>query len=140
MISYLASVMGKRASDSKGTRLLTDLYEAFFLLSAQRLFIANDKRLRPSGVRPLPRFSPVIAVGRGVVAFVFLAIRGNFVPSSSVMARFSRSLSCFKSATSFSMFKLRSFLFPGLTAFCRASIGTSRYRSALSIRNNARLF
>ena len=101
--------LGQRASDSKGTRLVKDLYQAFFLRSAQRLFIANDKRLRPSGVRPLPLLSPVITGGRGVAAFVFSAVRGNFVPSSSEMARLSRSLSCFKSATIFSMFKLRSF-------------------------------
>src|SRR5882762_6665008 len=63
-------------------------WEAFFLRSAQRFFIANDKRLRPSGVRPLPRLSPVAAgvSGRGVAATVFLTICDGFLPSSSAIA------------------------------------------------------
>jgi hypothetical protein len=74
-------------------------YEVFSLRSAQRFFIANDKRLRPSGVRPLPRLSPVTAGGRGAAALIFLTIRDEFEPSSSAIARLSRSLSCFKSMT-----------------------------------------
>ena len=85
-------------------------YEAFFLRSAQRFFIANDNRLRPSGVRPLPRPSPVGADGRGAATLVFFTIRCEVVPSSSAMARPSRSLSCFKSATILSRSKLCSFL------------------------------
>jgi hypothetical protein len=75
------------------------LYDSFFLRSAQRLFIANDKRLLPSGVRPLPRLSPVVAAEWGAATLAFLTGRDEFVPSSSAIARLSRFLSCFKSAT-----------------------------------------
>jgi hypothetical protein len=54
-------------------------YEVFFLRSAQRFFIGNDKRLLPSGVRP-PRFFAFNTGGRGIATLVFLAIRGEFVP------------------------------------------------------------
>jgi hypothetical protein len=73
-------------------------YDSFFLRSAQRLFIANDKRLLPSGVRPLPRLSPVVAGEWGAATIVLLTGRDKFVPSSSAIARLSRFPSCFKSA------------------------------------------
>ena len=56
-------------------------YEPFFLRSAQRFFIANDNRLLPSGVSP-PRFLAFNADGRDVAILVFLAVRGEFAPSS----------------------------------------------------------
>jgi hypothetical protein len=65
--------------------IASNLYDSFFLRSAQRFFIANDSRLLPSGVRP-PRFFALIAGGRGVAKLVFLAVRGDFFPSSSAMA------------------------------------------------------
>ena len=73
-------------------------YEVFFLRSAQRFFIASDKRLLPSGVIPPPSRA-FNTGGRGTETLVFLAIRGEVVPSKSAMARLSRSLSFFKSAT-----------------------------------------
>ena len=75
------------------------LYDSFFLRSAQRLFIANDKRFLPSGVRPLPRLSPVVAGEWPAATLVFLTGRDEFVAPSSAIARLSRFLSCSKSAT-----------------------------------------
>jgi hypothetical protein len=69
------------------------------LRSAQRLFIANDKRLLPSGVRPFPRLSPVVAGEWEAATLAFLTGRDELVPSSSAIARLSRVLSCFKFAT-----------------------------------------
>src|ERR1035437_1205718 len=43
-------------------------YEAFFLLSAQRLFIISDSRFLPAGVRP-PRFLGVAALATTVALF-----------------------------------------------------------------------
>src|SRR6267378_480230 len=83
------------------------LYEVFFLRSAQRFFIANDSRLLPSGVRA-PRLFAFNTGERGMAMLVVLAVRGEFVPSSSTMARLRRSLSCFRSATILSRFKVHS--------------------------------
>jgi hypothetical protein len=84
-------------------------YDFSFLRSAQRFFIANDSRLLPSGVRP-PRFFAFNTGWRKLTTFALLAIRAEFLPSSSPMARLSRSLSCLRSATILSMSKLRSLL------------------------------
>jgi hypothetical protein len=79
------------------------------LRSAQRLFIANDSRLLPAGVRP-PRFVGFNAGGRGVMTLVVLGVRGESAPSNAAMARLILSLSCFKSATILSISKMCSFL------------------------------
>jgi len=78
--------------------LRASLYVVFFLRSAHRFFIANDRRLLPSGVRP-PRSFAFNAEGRVVATLGFLTVRGEIVPSSSAMARLRRTLSCFRSAT-----------------------------------------
>jgi len=87
--------------------LRASLYVVFFLRSAHRFFIANDRRLLPSGVRP-PRFFAVNAGGRGVATLGFLTVRGEVVPSSSAIARLRRSLSCFRSATILTRSKIHS--------------------------------
>jgi hypothetical protein len=87
--------------------LRASLYVVFFLRSAHRFFIANDRRLLPSGVRP-PRFFAFNAGRRGVVTLGFLTARGGVVPSSSAMARLRRSLCCFRSATILSRSKVHS--------------------------------
>jgi hypothetical protein len=82
-------------------------YELFFLRSAQRFFIISDSRFLPAGVRP-PRFFL-----REVPAWAVATLR--FAPtavvsgaSKAAMARSSRSLSLFNSATIERKSKVRS--------------------------------
>jgi hypothetical protein len=70
-----------------------DAYAIFFLRSAQRFFIANDMRLRPSNVIPPRRRLPL---GRPV-AFAFAAPRDEEpIPTSASIARTIRSFSASK--------------------------------------------
>ena len=82
------------------------LYRPFFLYSAQRFFIASDNRFLPAAVRR-PRLL-LFAVGAEAAAFSFEVAAGESVPSSAAMARLSRSLSLFNSATILSKSKIRS--------------------------------
>ena len=72
----------------------------------QRFFIASDNRFLPSAVRR-PRLL-LFAVGAEAAAFPFEVAAGEWVPSSVAIARLSRSLSLFNSATILSMSKIRS--------------------------------
>jgi hypothetical protein len=59
-------------------------------------------------VRPFPRLSPVVAGEWEAATLAFLTGRDELVPSSSAIARLSRFLSCFKSATILSKFTIHS--------------------------------
>jgi hypothetical protein len=73
-------------------------HASFFLRSAHRFFIANDKRLRPSGVIPPRRRLPL---GRPV-AFAFAAPRDEEpISTSASIARTMRSFSASKSDSIF---------------------------------------
>jgi hypothetical protein len=92
-------------------------YELFFLRSAQRFFIAIDRRFLPSGVRP-PRLRFFIVVPLGLPTRFFLRPPDKAAladPSRAVMARPSLSRSLAKSATIFSRSKGFSF---GALAVC----------------------
>jgi hypothetical protein len=78
---------------------------AFFFRAAQRFRIASAKRSLPAGVIP-PRFFPDVALGE-VGIFAIDDLRP--FPSSASIARLTRSLSIFKSATIFATSKARSF-------------------------------
>ena len=82
-------------------------YELFFLRSAQRFFIISDSRFLPAGVRP-PRFflREVAACGAATLRFAPAAVVSG--ASNAAMARSSRSLSLFNSATIERMSKVRS--------------------------------
>jgi hypothetical protein len=72
--------------------------ELFFLRSAQRFFIISDSRFLPAGVRPARFFLlEVAACGAATLRFVPAAAVSD--PSNAAMARLSRSLSLFNSAT-----------------------------------------
>ena len=79
----------------------------FFRRSAQRFFIAIDRRLLPSGVRP-PRLRPFDVLPLGLPPR-FLPPCDKAVPMSAEMARPSRSLSFFKSATNLFRSKVSSY-------------------------------
>jgi hypothetical protein len=70
--------------------------ETFFLRSAHRFFIKSDNRLLPAGVRRLPFL--LLRAARCGTALVLAADFGAS-PSNAAMARLSRSLSLFSSAT-----------------------------------------
>jgi hypothetical protein len=98
-----AAVLSARDSISR--------YELFFLRSAHRFFIAIDRRLLPSGVRP-PRLRFFIVVPLGLPTRFFFPPPDKAAPadpSSALMARPSRSLSFAKSATNLSRSKVHSF-------------------------------
>ena len=83
-------------------------YELFFLRSAQRFFIASDSRFLPAGVRPA-RFLLLEVAACGVATLRFVPAASVSGPSNAAMARLSRSLSLFNSATIEGMSKVRSF-------------------------------
>src|SRR4029077_8585567 len=70
--------------------------EPFFLRPAHRFFIKSDNRFLPAGVRRSPFF--LLRVARLRTALVRAANCGEW-PSRAAMARLSRSLSLFSSAT-----------------------------------------
>jgi hypothetical protein len=78
--------------------LLSSAYalEPFFLFSAHRFFISCDNRFLPAGVRRSPFL--LLRVARLGTALVLAADCGEW-RSSAAMARLSRSLSLFSSAT-----------------------------------------
>ncbi len=86
--------------------------QPLFLRSAQRFFIASDKRFLPFGVMP-PRLFLLTPVRRRVPAPLFLVPCCDD-PTSATMAPVSRSLSSFKSATILCKSKIRSFASPAL--------------------------
>lgn len=103
-----------------------DRYEPFLLRSAHRFFIASDNRFLPSAVRP--RRLRFFGAGGLATAFCFVAGAGASVPSSAAMARLSRSLSLFKSATIRSRSKFRSY---GALILCRPRFFLHRCPAAL---------
>jgi hypothetical protein len=70
--------------------------EPFFFRAAHRFFIRSDNRFRPAGVRRSPFL--LLRVARLGTARVLAPDCGEW-PSSAAMARLSRSLSLFSSAT-----------------------------------------
>jgi hypothetical protein len=96
---------------------------AFFLRSAHRFFIAIDSRRLPSAVNPPRlRFFEVLPLG---LPTPFRPSPDKTGPRSAVIARPSRSLSFFRSATNLSRSKVRSF---GALAVCaRALYMVDRY-------------
>src|SRR5271166_3333127 len=82
-------------------------YVPCFRRSAQRFFIAIDRRLLPSGVRP-PRLRPFDVLPLGLPPR-FLPPCDKADPRSAERARPSRSLSFFKSATNLSRSKISSY-------------------------------
>ena len=110
--NFLTTALGKGFKSTSTNRLTSkratirwSLYRPFFRRSAQRFFIASDNRFLPSAVRR-PRLL-LFAVGAEAAAFPF-EVAAGWVPSSAAMARLSRSLSLFNSATILSMSKIRS--------------------------------
>src|SRR5260370_29657039 len=110
--NFLTTALGE-GFNSMSTNLPTSerpfrwsLYRPCFRRSGQRFFIASDNRFLPSAVRR-PRLL-LFAVGAEAAAFPFEVAAGEWVPSSAAMARLSRSLSLFNSATILSMSKIRS--------------------------------
>jgi hypothetical protein len=83
---------------------------AFFFRAAQRFRIASAKRSLPAGVIPT-RFFPDVALGEvGILEVGIFAVDDlRPFPSSASIARLTRSLSIFKSATIFATSKARSF-------------------------------
>jgi hypothetical protein len=79
-------------------------YERFFPRSAQRFFIASDRRFLPSGVIP-PRRRPDVGVP---AARVFLAVDDDALPSSALIARSIRFRSAVSSDKIFCRSKVRS--------------------------------
>jgi hypothetical protein len=111
--NFLTTALGKgfktgRRADRQANEqpFRWSLYRPFFLYSAQRFFIASDNRFLPSTVRR-PRLL-LFAVGAEAAAFPFEVAAGESGPSSAAMARLSRSLSLFNSATILSRSKIRS--------------------------------
>jgi hypothetical protein len=85
-------------------------YELFFLRSAQRFFIAIDRRFLPAGVKPPLRFFIVVPLGLPTRFFLPPPDKAAPAdPSRAVMARPSLSRSLAKSATNFSRSKGFSF-------------------------------
>jgi hypothetical protein len=105
-------------------------YELLFLRSAQRFFIAIDRRFLPAGVKP-PRLRFFIVVPLGLPTRFFLPPPDKAAPadpSRALMARPSRSRSFAKSATIFSRSKGCSFGAPFVGG--RAFSVTARYDSS----------
>jgi hypothetical protein len=90
---------------------LSSRYELFFLRSAHRLFIAIERRRRPSGVKP-PRLRFFVALPLGLPTR-FLPPPPDKAdpadPKRALIARPNLSLSFAKSATNLSRSKVRSF-------------------------------
>ena len=105
-LGRLAPVMRRLTLDA--LRYSANSYFRFILPSAQRLFIANDSRLLPSGVIS-PRFFLFVVLPLGL-PMRFLPPCDKAEPKSAAMACPSRSRSSFKSETIFSRSKVRSLL------------------------------
>jgi hypothetical protein len=84
---------------------LIEASQPFFLRSAQRRFIASDRRFLPAAVSR-PRFLPVVA---GEDAAILAGPRLGADPDNASIARPIRSLSDFKSAIIFSTSNVLSF-------------------------------
>jgi len=82
-------------------------YEPILLRTAHRLFIASDKRLRPSGVMP-PRLFTFEAAWGEAAALLPVPSPKELMPSNAAIARLSWRSSRFKSATILSKSKIRS--------------------------------
>ena len=102
-------------------------YERSFLYSAQRFFIISDNRFLPAGVRRWRRF--VFEAWRGAAALLLVRPPEAPIPSNAAIARLSRPLSRFKSATILFVSKVRSFLRLSLDLLARMFSLVVRFRN-----------